>query len=180
MPADIKEPQKLEQWKKSLDAVATGHDSDITVTRRNRQFVPSDIDNVATLLAQMFNEKEACAQLGLNYKSYANWKSRNKASEKIDEALIRAKAAQKGAHLKNIRDFETGKGGVRRDWRASECLLKIKFPEMFPQAGHASPQQTNVQVNVLVDTFKRLLPEPSPIKQIEAQSSQVVDIDNTK
>ncbi len=94
---------------------------------RQRAFRPSDIDEVAALMAKRHSERMACSLLGIRYQSYANWKCKARAQGKLDEHFTRQRAIQFDAHVKNIEAAEP------QDWRASKALIEMKFPELDPK-----------------------------------------------
>lgn len=101
----------------------------------NRRFVPDDLIEIARLSAKRHSEAQACKLLGINHKSFANWKCRNRNSESFNEHLTHARAIQFESHITNIEDAERGDNGHKMDWRASKALIELKFPELLPQAG---------------------------------------------
>lgn len=97
----------------------------------------------------------------------------------VANALARAQSVQFGAHIKNIKDFETGEGGVRRDWRASEALLKMKFPQLFQQQPQAvSSSAPTISIQAILAVVARIAPAQVELKEVKAlpENSSVEEV----
>ena len=145
-----------------------------------KRFTSADIEAVTALMAKRHTEIGACALLGLNHKSWANWKSKAKRIAEFNDAFTRARAVQLNAHIENIEDASLGEGiHAKPDWRASDALIKLKFPELAPQTGQLAPQTNNLTVIAMHDTLKRLFQpqgEFNPPKAIECEAKPINEL----
>lgn len=132
--------------------------------RRNHRLTRADAEQVCDLIVLKANEREACAALGIPYSSWNHFKQRPQNASMLEGIKDRIRCAKLKAHLDNVEQFS------KKDWRASIAYLEKVLPEKYSSKIEVTgtvPQQPVVNVQILVDTFKRLLPEPVEMKAIE-------------
>lgn len=133
---------------------------------RSRAFAQPDLDAICQLLAKRQTEAGACSILGISYDSFKNWKCRAKAAGKIDYFLTRARSTQLNAHVENIEAAALGQGiHPKPDWRASESLIKLKFPELAPQPGQVTVQPV-INIAIMNEAAKRIYDAPNALETI--------------
>lgn len=131
--------------------------------RRNHRLTRADAEQVCDLIVLKANEREACAALGIPYSSWNHFKQRPQNAAMLEGIKDRIRGAKLKAHLDNVEQFS------KKDWRASIAYLEKVLPEKYSSKIEVTgtvPQQPPILVNVVLDSFKRLLPEPTPVPKL--------------
>jgi hypothetical protein len=125
----------------------TGEPRDLPTRTRGHRVTLADVEAIAELCAERLNEREATAKLGIPYKTWMNWKTRNRNNEAYDDALTRIRANKLAGHIENIKAAERGSSPHERaDWRASAHLLKIADRERFGDSPAVEVNTTQIDV----------------------------------
>ena len=134
--------------------------------RRYRRFNLRDVEDIAVLAAKRLTDTMACEILGINYDSFRVWKCKNKNDTLLTSAFNRARANQLKSHIENIEDAAIGAGvhSKRPDWRASDALIKLKFPELAPQI-LTIPSPT-LNLSTMTDALKKAYIDVEEVKLI--------------
>ena len=126
--------------------------------RRQRRFIQDDLDRICELLTKRHSEAQACELIGIKPDSFYSWKARKRNSSVFASTFTRARAIQLNNHVENIEDAALANGiFTKPDWRASESLIKLKFPELYPQPGLAPAPQVTVQIGIIHEQLKRVI-----------------------
>jgi hypothetical protein len=126
---------------------------------QNRRITLGDVDEIAKLMIEGLNQREACYSIGIKPDTFDKWKSLHKNSPVFTEALTRMRAAYIQGRLKHIHNAEA------KDWRAADRLLQIAAPERYGSKGEQqAPASSGLEVFV-IDALKRVFGEVSPQAQ---------------
>ncbi len=126
--------------------------------RPRRRFTIHDLEQVAELAAKRFTDTMACQVHGFNYDSFRNYLTKARNQSRFNDILTRTRANQLKAHIENIEDAALAKGVFTKpEWRASESLIKLKFPELYPQANQSAAPQVTIQIGLIHEQLKRVI-----------------------
>ena len=143
----------------------TAESSNTLVRAKARRKIDGKIiAQMARLVARNLTESEAARVCLLEPRHWFEWKSRAGRHEKWQAMMESFRAQQIDHWIKRMEQSADGRGGVKYpDWRSAAALLKF-YSSRFADSPRPEPaaQPPQVQVNILIETFKRLLPEPTP------------------
>lgn len=113
------------------------------------------LKQIAELVARyLLTEKEACNRLGVNLRTWYDFRARNGRNELYARILEQMHANQIVSGVTRIEDCAHGRNGARYpDWRASQYLLQVKDKRFRDQ--REEPRTVNNTLVVVHDALKR-------------------------
>ena len=155
------------------------------ITRKvARKLTAQDLQAVADCVATMkLTTTEACLHLGIKPKQFNLWANRRKHNESFESIIARTRANSIAGLVKKIQNagddqeiiLPNGKVVNKRgDWRAPAFLLQnvIASDCFYPQVSTTPQVSTNVNIQVMHDTLKRIIDaevvSTNETRQIEA------------
>jgi hypothetical protein len=109
-----------------------------------------EITAMCECLARRMTERESCAVLQIEERTWYRWKSHARNSERLKKYLDRIVGAKIKTHIANIEDGAIGAGPHKRaDWRASAHILSLTDPTRFqPSGGAQAPASPPPPINI--------------------------------
>ena len=142
---------------------------------KRRKITLQDIQEMANLVARRMTEKEAALLVGIEPRTWYQFRARHADSAEFEAALTRTRAEYVRANLREMERAAAGKGGIRHDWRAADRLNQIVKPDVYglqaqAQAPQAPPLLDNRTIEILLSAaYKSTKPEPEPGRVIVAE-----------